>query len=249
MIKYQYQQGGNGMNDAYPSAIRYQLGDAEFTLLKPDTSDTDHEQASQGSLHCHQYFEVHCNTGPSRTLALPSGKIFLESEQFLLICPGCMHYSTPDLSTTSVLSFELHQIKGEAGFHRHFWDLLNGLNLQPLKLSRKFKNALVDFSVSGAENTVMGFCRTKLLGLAALTAMLENMALFSKKADPAYHPEHTGAFDAALDMMLYSELTLDQIAQQLGYSPRHTARLIQRRYGNSLGRIRRNAKKEKEGYL
>lgn len=91
----------------------------------------------------------------------------------------------------------------------------------------------------------MVFCRLKLLGLTALVSLLEAMAAASENADTAYHPEHTGAFDAALDMMLYSDLSLEQISRQLGYSQRHTARLIHRRYGESLGRIRRKAAKEK----
>ena len=85
----------------------------------------------------------------------------------------------------------------------------------------------------------MVFCRLKLLGLSALVSLLEAMAEVSENADTAYTPEHTGAFDAALDMMLYSELSLGQIARQLGYSERHTARLIRRRYGDSLGAIRK----------
>jgi hypothetical protein len=38
---------------------------------------------------------------------------------------------------------------------------------------------------------------------------------------------------------LSGKLSLGQIARQLGYSERHTARLIRRRYGDSLGAIRK----------
>lgn len=232
------------MKDTFPNTVCHHLGDAEFILLKVDFAASDSKSDKAGALHCHRYYELHINTGPSRTLSLPTGEIRLETDQFLLICPGCMHYSIPYTDNSCVLSFELHQAKGEEGFYRHFCGLLNGLNLKPLPASRKFRISLTEFTTFGLENTVMGFCHIKLLGLSALVAMLENMAGFAEHSDTAYTPEHTGAFDAALDMMLYSELSLEQIARQLGYSKRHTARLIHRRYGDSLGRIRRKAKEE-----
>ena len=238
------------MKDIFPEVIPYRLGDAEFALIMPNSEAPEQESEESGTLHCHRYYEIHCNTGKRRVLELPTGRILLENDQFLLICPGCMHYAVPYRKNARVMSFELRQGKGENGFYRYFLGLLNGLNLKPLPVSRKFKASLEELASAGTENTIMVFCRLKLLGLSALVSLLEAMAAASEKADTAYTPEHTGAFDAALDMMLYSDLSLEQISRQLGYSQRHTARLIHRRYGNSLGRIRRNVKNkqmEKDG--
>ena len=63
---------------------------------------------------------------------MSTGDILLDADRFVLICPGCMHYSVPRVDCTCVLSFELRQTTGEAGFCDHFLGLLNGLNLQPL---------------------------------------------------------------------------------------------------------------------
>ena len=230
-----------------PEIIRYGFGDAEFALIMPNSEAPEQESEESGTLHCHRYYEIHCNTGKRRVLELPTGQVHLETDQFLLICPGCMHYAVPYQRDARVMSFELRQGKGEEGFYRYFLGLLNGLNLKPLPVSRKLKASLEELTSAGKENTVMVFCRLKLLGLTALVSLLEAMAAASEEADTAYTPEHTGAFDAALDMMLYSELSLGQIARQLGYSERHTARLIRRRYGESLGRIRRKAANEEEG--
>lgn len=229
------------MHSAFPDIIRHHLGDAEFSLLTTEASEKESNDVPPG-LHCHRYYELHWNTGPRKQLSLPTGDILLDTNRFVLICPGCMHYSVPYADCTCVLSFELRQVTGEEGFYTHFLGLLNGLNLKALPLSRSLRAALTDFSGMVPENTVMGFCRRKLLGLSALVALLENLGMHAPQRDRAYTPEHTGAFDAALDMMLYSELTLSEIARQLGYSPRHTTRLIRRRYGDSLGHIRRNAK-------
>lgn len=231
------------MRSAFPDIIRHHLGDAEFSLLTTEASEKEDSDISPG-LHCHRYYEIHWNTGPRKQLSLPTGDVLLDTGQYVLICPGCMHYSVPHADSTSVLSFELRQITGEAGFYTHFLELLNGLNLKPLPLSRSLRAALTDFSGAVPENTVMGFCRRKLLGLTVLVALLENLGAYARQRDRTYTPEHTGAFDAALDMMLYSELTLSEIARQLGYSTRHTARLIRRRYGDSLGHIRQNAKQK-----
>ena len=238
------------MEDMFPEVLPYRLGDAEFVLLKTGPAKQEDRDSDAHSLHCHRYFEVHCTVAHQRDLALSTQTISLEANQLLLICPGCMHYSSPYADSRNVLSFELRQGKGERGFYRHFMELFHLLNLTPLPLSRKLRHALLDFSSAELQNTVMAFCRLKLLGLTVLVAFLENLAPHAEHRDSAYTPEHTGAFDAALDMMLYSDLTLEQIARQLGYSSRHTARLIHRRYGNSLGRIRRNIKNkqmEKDG--
>lgn len=231
------------MRSAFPDIIRHHLGDAEFSLLTTEASEKDPPDTSPG-LHCHRYYEIHWNTGLRKQISLPTGNILLDTGRFVLICPGCMHYSVPRADSTCVLSFDLRQVTGEEGFFTHFLGLLNGLNLQSLPLSRSLRAALTDFSGTLPENTVMGFCHRKLLGLTVLVALLENLGAYAQQRDRAYTPEHTGAFDAALDMMLYSELTLSEIARQLGYSTRHTARLIRRRYGDSLGHIRQKAKQK-----
>ena len=228
------------MKNPFPGTVRHHLGDAEFTLLKPAAESTGDSPKSSGALHCHRYFEVHCNTGTARSLTLPTGQIRLEPGQLLLICPGCMHYSVPYHDSYRVLSFELQQSKGEEGFYRHFSGLLNTLHLKPLPATRKLKTFLDEFTALNPGNTVMGFCQSKLVGLNLLVALLENLSTFAGVCgDAAYIPEHTEAFDAALDMMIYGNTTLQQIAETLGYSPRHTARLIHSRYGASLSQIRK----------
>lgn len=228
------------MKNPFPGTVRHHLGDAEFLLLKPGAAHPDPERKEPGALHCHRYFEVHCNTGAPRTLSLPTGEIHLERDQLLLICPGCMHYSVPYQAAYGVLSFELRQCCGEEGFYRHFSGLLNALHLKPLPATRKFKAFLDEFTALNPGNTVMGFCQSKLVGLNLLVALLENLSAFAGVCgDAAYIPEHTEAFDAALDMMIYGSATLQQIADSLGYSPRHTARLIHSRYGASLSQIRK----------
>ncbi len=226
------------MQKLFPNIIRYHLWDAEFSLLTTKASEQEPVDVPS-ALHCHRYYEIHWNTGPRKWLPLPTGDILLDADRFVLICPGCMHYSVPRVDCTCVLSFELRQTTGEAGFYDHFLGLLNGLNLQPLPLPCNFRVALAEFSCATPENTIMDFCHRKLLGMRALVALLENLSAYSSYRDRVYTPKHTGAFDAALDMMLYSELSLGQIARQLGYSERHTARLIRRRYGDSLGAIRK----------
>lgn len=225
------------MKDPFPGITRHRLGDAEFTLIK--TTGSAKEAAPVTTLHCHRYFEIHCNSGSEKRLPLPTGEITLESGSFLVICPGCMHYSVDYPDGSCVLSFELRQCPGEAGFFTHFMRLLNSLNLKCLPASRKFRSAFEAYAHETPEATILGFCREQLLALQALVAFLEELSACAQRGDPPYTPEHTGAFDAALDMMLYTNLTLGQIANQLGYSPRHTARLIRRRYGDSLGAIRK----------
>jgi hypothetical protein len=129
-----------------PDIIRYSFGDAEFALIMPNSEAPEQESEESGTLHCHRYYEIHCNTGKRRVLELPTGQIILETDQFLLICPGCMHYAVPYQRDARVMSFELRQGKGEEGFYRYFLGLLNGLNLKPLPVSRKFKASLEELT-------------------------------------------------------------------------------------------------------
>ena len=153
------------MKNAFPGTVRHHLGDAEFILLKPGLTHPEPGQGAVVALHCHRYFEVHCNTGAERTLSLPTGEVRLAQDQLLLICPGCMHYSVPYQAAYGVLSFELRQSDGEEGFYRHFSGLLNALHLTPLPATRKFKAFLATFNALEPENTVMDFCQVKLSGL------------------------------------------------------------------------------------
>ena len=238
------------MKDTFPGVIRHHLGDAEFTLLITVPENPGRDRSGAGTLHCHRYFEVHCNTGSPRILTLPTGEIKLETNQLLLICPGCMHYSVPYTEDYLVLSFELRQDKGEDGFYRHFSSLLTTLHLKPLPAARKYRSLLQDFFSAGHQNTVMHYCQIKLKGLSVLVALLENLAAYAGICgDAAYIPERSEAFDAALDMMIYGTHTLQQIAQQLGYSERHTARLIHSRYGASLSHIRKQLALESQKHL
>jgi len=175
------------MHDLIPDIIRHHLGDAEFSLLTTEDSGTEPSDAPS-SLHCHRYYEIHCNTGHRKRLSLPTGEILLEPEQFLLICPGCMHYSDPFMDRHCVLSFELRQVKGASGFYNHFLELMNGLNLRPLPLNRKFRVAMDAFTSAEPERTVMDFCKRKLLALTVLVALLENLSACSSRRDRTYTP-------------------------------------------------------------
>ena len=100
---------------------------------------------------------------------------------------------------------------------------------------------------------VFNFCYLKKEG----AALIERLVLLLKKYLPEnFAPSHErNRYDVLtlLDIMVGRfEFSLSDIAAQVNYSPRHTARLIKQIYGASLSEVRRskNIKKfeKKETY-
>ena len=83
-------------------------------------------------------------------------------------------------------------------------------------------------------------CQLKVMAYEVILALLDVLNSFQAPNLEVRELRPENEQNVALDILINSDHSLSEIAGLLGYSPRHTARLIHQRYGMRLGEIRQH---------
>lgn len=224
-------------NDVYSVTMDY--GDAELTFfnIKIKTG-----YGGTPVWHKHDYYELHTCLSGEVTYTLEQGTILLGRMQSLLIPPAEHHLSVDAAQGRGaglrVVSFSLSPKKGDESLLAIFQEALARHALQPMCIP-----ALAELDTDILHRDAMYRSVSGILQLKEICARLAH-ALFGHIVDGAQTlPLGKRELMVLIDNMVYlPEISLDDIARATNYSKRHVSRLICRKYGCSLGKLRKRIK-------
>ncbi len=222
--------------------ISLEYGDALFKLLKVKIFSSKHME--QNITHNHKFYELHLAHSGSYTYTIGDKKITLHKNQLLIIPPNTPHVAVHNEKTDyeySCLSLHLSQCVGTLGFFAYFKNMLDQYSNVPISMPTTLmgkSSRLHD--LDNQPNIVRDTCALKVYASSFIYELFDTLDGYSSAMQQA-----TIQIDASERLVLLEELinnqalSLSEIAQAIGYSSRHTARLIQKIYGCSLSQIRK----------
>ena len=217
------------------------------------THKRDSEVYTEGSknkiFHSHSSYECHIITSGKTSLTVQRSadgersisEYVLKYRDLFIIPPQVGHFSFVKSAECSerVVSFTLKKTKGENGFFKYFSEILEKASLCPIPASTKLYEAIVNFCAHSENDKMSRFLVKKTLAYNLISALFEHI-----DHNPATSSsEKAGkSFDSKKITIEYlvndNSTSLGNIAKTLGYTTRHTARLIKDIYGRSLTEIR-----------
>ena len=194
------------------------------------------------SNHEHEFYEIHFAYEGSYTYTFGEQKITLTPNHILIVPPGTPHATTPVTEGNykfRVLSMHLSQKQENGGFYEYFCKVLNRFALKAIPVETSLLRHCEILIRSDLYNTVQGNCRLKATAGAFIYELFSTLDQFRSAPSFTYICDETAREIFLKELVNNPYYTLAEISSVIGYSPRHTARLIQRVFGRSLSQIRR----------
>ena len=220
------------------SSIKIECVDLHFPgcVLQVSRSFSSHARSKESLclFHEHSYYEFHFSPYASYDITTREASFPLETDTLFIIPPQLPHYSTCTGADRSIiLNVALEQLDGDPAFYDHFKKSMDTNCLRPIKVSDDIKTCFYRFDNISDNDTVKKHCTFMLSALAILSSLLT-------EDDSVTHKGKQEQFDILLENYVNApSYSLSQIAENLNYSQRQTARLIRKKYNMPLGDIRR----------
>ncbi len=223
--------------------IPVSFGDAEFTVyhvIPPQISENDTEVSWY--YHSHVYYEIHVITAGIAHFIYEDTQTSVETGEMIIIPPGSRHYACQisDCDCDKVLSVSLNRCEGETGYYDMFLSAFTKAAGYPCTLNKNLLKQIHHFCDIISQDGIRERCQLKVIAYEVILALLDTLNSFQvpKQQVREFRPKNEQ--NVALDVLINSDYSLSEIAGFLGYSPRHTTRLIHQRYGMRLGEIRQH---------
>ena len=214
-------------------------GDAEFLvyhIIPPQVPEKEVE--SFWRYHTHVYYEIHVIITGTAYFMHENKKITVEAGEMIIFPPGSRHYACP--INKNVFCLSLRRCEGESGYYDLFLPALNKASGYPYKLNKDLIAQIQYYSDMIDQDNVHDRCRRKVVAYETILVLLEELEAFCESNDKRIDSLQENEQNVALDILINSYHSLSEIAELLGYSSRHTARLIHQHYGMRLGEIRQH---------
>ena len=185
--------------------------------------------------HKHSYYEFHFSPYAYYDIITQEETFTLEKDTLFIIPPHLPHYSTLAVAANSiVLNVDLKMLEGDSVFYDYFKKSIDSNCLKQIKVSNDTKKCFYDFNNISNKGTIKNHCILKLSAMNILVSLLSD-------DDSITHKSKKEQIDILLENYVNTPAySLSQIAENLNYSPRQTARLIHEKYNMSLGDIRKS---------
>lgn len=227
----------------FVSEINIEFGDARFILYKrirkyiDDTESAIPLDVANNVFHRHSFYEFHFAVKGSLTLCFRDRRYILPEGMFIGIPPEVPHYTeiSGRIPERDNICLNLEKTAGESGFYdayaRHIDNLCDVAHVTTASLQA----AITNFCNIKHPYTMREYCRQKLIGYELVYRLFPG-------PDVAADTDTSGGIPYTsydLDEMVYDiRIPLTRIAVNLGYSVRHTDRIIKKIYGETLSNIR-----------
>ena len=229
-------------------SISLSYGDALFRIyrfaLNPD------ENLEDESLHSHRFYEIHVALNGSYSYSVGGTSVTLKQNRALIIPPGVDHKSVSYHHTAyeyAVLSFSLSETERDGGCYSYFLRTLDACALTPVSIPAALVQRVTDLHRMEIGNPIAELCYMKMQASALIFELFNHLNGFSA---PSKSPAGLGCGECdrliLLDALMQTTRSLSDIAAVVGYSPRHTGRLIKKIYGCSLSEYRALHAKDKK---
>ena len=226
----------------FVTEIKVEFGDAVFTIYKrlkeyiEDSESPIPLDVVNTICHRHTFYEMHFVLNGEMTCFFRDGKITLKKGHFICVPPETAHYTelSGEEAERETICFNISKAHGDSGFYDTYCRSLGEICVGEQEASPALMSAAAAFNNMKTPYTMREYCRQKLIGYELVYRMfpdLDSAPENNVRADP----------DAmyGLDEMVYDiRIPLGKIAENLGYSVRHTDRIIKKRYGETLSEIR-----------
>lgn len=230
------------------SQTRAHIGDAMLTLFRVDGNEPQEGGDGDGSrlLHTHVYHECHLLIRGETTFFIDGSEIPMSAGQMLIIPPlkGHLPFREGDADRGGaeeiVFCLTLENTLGESGFFAYFQTTLMYAACVPIGLSDELTQRFIRFQGGFDGQDLRARCMQMTEVYPLIYALFDAINGY---ALPGKVKTEVGgrATAVTLDYMVNDpSCTLSDIARTLGYSYRHTARLIRETYHDSLHSIRRS---------
>lgn len=228
------------------------FGDAHFYLYRFGQVKGELEKASHVPiLHDHPFFEVMLSFKRGYEVMLEEDTLALSPHTVIIMSEGKPH-CIQHAEGIFPLSFGIAMKKRERGFPLYASvraRLENQADRGQLPISLATETLFLEWYAS-AGRSPEAFCEGQLLASRLLYAFLKDISAFGAE-ELAPFGEKKASVDALLNTLLDDRrYSLKEIAVALGYTRKHTLRLIQRKYGCDYRTIKkRKAIEAAELYL
>lgn len=194
--------------------------------------------------HSHFYYECHLLTRGAFSFCVDGKNVDVSQSQLLVIPPFADHRPFyTDKADNLVFAITLEQAPGEDGAYRYFSQAFSSLALKPLTLPDSLISQIQTFAFLRSAGSMGDLFRRKAAAYAIIGGLLDCLEKSPDTPLPAETELESTLF--LLEHLINdTQHSLSEIGQILGYSPRHTARLIQNLYGKSFRQIRRIGEEE-----
>jgi len=231
------------------------FGDARLTFCGltggKNTDENSLNKNNAYQYHSHLLYECHIITAGTAYFRNKEKYIAVKRGQILIIPPHTDHYPLAVLSyddTTSkdtnlardlctMLTLEL--IEGENGYYSYFNDSLHSVGCIPLEMPQLLLEKFLIFMDYNKSSTLRERCYQKATAYEIITALFDLINGF-RSSDQRLAEQRTSKDKTVILDCLVNDFhcPLYVIAEKLGYSVRHTSRLIRQTYGQNLRDIR-----------
>lgn len=232
------------MQNDFFGNVSLQYGDAEFKLFFIQRPN-EFNAKTDGLLHQHQYYEFHIAKTGSYNYQIGEDSICLAKGNGLIIAPNSAHnavISGVNQYTFHSFFFSLTKTEGQCGFYRYFSSTLDNIIEKPFLVSPYLMQLSISFSNAAPPRDVKSTCVLKAQAAMFICALFNCINAFTVNGEPASVEKSTMETLLLLDTLVPdTRYTLQDIAQQIQYSQRHTARLIKKIYQKPLSILRKEA--------
>ena len=221
--------------------VRAEFGDAVFTFIHTAGPFVPGDAAALALYHSHFYYECHVLLEGEYTYLIRKDKIAVGAGTMVIIPPYAEHVRFQGAGSAKeiVLGLLLDRKEHETGTYEYFFRTLHEMSGKPLPLPEDLFSALRQFHDRFGSANMRDLCIQQAAAYEIIVKLFDS---FDRFGDPSFPPaavENSESVDVTLDMMINEfGFSLKDIAAMLGYSARHTARLIHGKYGKSLVEIR-----------
>lgn len=227
-------------HDIIIRGVHAQFGDARLTVYKiyQEVSDTD----ALPLRHSHFYYEIHRITSGEGTFWVSGQPQQVHEGEVFILPPHAEHCPLAGDAQEQVLALILEETDGEDGYFTYFHRTLQTCSAVPIALPPSLQQCFGDifrrFEGSSFRDRFIQQAEVYRL----IHAFFDRINHLQASPAPSARARQEAENDLTLEFLLNDfSSSLPEIAQRLGYSPRHTARLIRRKYGQSLGEIRQKS--------
>ena len=243
--------------DINVSKVDVTFGDARLTFYKlfvgKDKNVNPFNMDEAYQYHSHLFFECHIITVGTTYYRNLETQIAVERGQILIIPPHTEHCpiealeyddttsQTPIMARDLCLLLMLESVEGESGYYSYFYDSLQSVGCVPFEIPQLLIEKCLILMDYFNNPTPRDRCMQKTTAYEIVTLLFDKINGFRTVNK---HPEGQKTDDGKLLILDYLvndvHCPLYIISEKLGYSVRHTARLIQQVYGKNLVELRQN---------
>ncbi len=224
--------------NVYDTAVTF--GDAQIKLYHIK-SQTNPYPVPNKTYHRHFYYELHLMTrGLQHFTVEGDEKIPLRASQMLVISPFTMHhpFEQKEGDEEIILILTLEPTNGDSGFFSSFSAALEKHSRRPIDMPPTLFSKLLRLHALFSATNARDICHRTAFAYEIVFEFFDTLNAFDHIGKVTGNTERGNILIALEYFVNEKSFSLSDISKRLGYSTRHTARLVKQIYGKSLSALR-----------